>query len=98
MTARQLEIRDNLETAYADVFTPEAVAALEALADLDADRKALMAERIATRAEHAQIQQRLHFRGPASVIPRTNITAQDARLGRFIGSEIPQDLRRQWIQ
>ena len=35
-----LEIRGNLERAYADVFTPEAVAALEALAGLDADRKA----------------------------------------------------------
>ena len=32
MAARKLEIRGNLESAYADVFTPEAVAALEALA------------------------------------------------------------------
>jgi len=34
MTARKLEIRGNLETVYADVYTPEAVAALAALADL----------------------------------------------------------------
>ena len=43
MAARKLEIRGNLENAYADVFTPEVVAALEALAGLDADRKAAMA-------------------------------------------------------
>ena len=40
MSARTLEIRGNLKSAYPDVFTPEAVAALEALAGLDADRKA----------------------------------------------------------
>ena len=42
MAARKLEIRGNLENAYADVYTPQVVAALEALAGLDADRKALM--------------------------------------------------------
>src|SRR5687767_4007027 len=36
MTARKLEIRGNLQTAYADVFTPEALNALEALAGFDA--------------------------------------------------------------
>src|SRR4029079_4738465 len=35
---------------------------------------------------------------PPTVIPRTQITVQDAREGRFTGSEIPGDLRRQWIQ
>src|SRR5262249_3082461 len=50
MAARTLEIRGNLEQAYADVFTPQAMAALEALAALDADRKALMAARIQRRA------------------------------------------------
>jgi hypothetical protein len=34
MAARQLEIRGDLESACADVFTAEAVAALEALAGL----------------------------------------------------------------
>src|SRR5262249_32944696 len=29
---------------------------------------------------------------------RTTITVQDARDGRFIGSKIPHDLKRQWIQ
>src|SRR5262245_25911049 len=98
MAARRLEIRGNLESAYADVFTPEAVAALEALAGLDAERKALMAARIEWRAEQARFRQRPGFLGTHSTIPRTRITVQDARAGRFVGSEIPKDLRRQWIQ
>src|SRR5919205_613810 len=98
MAARRLEIRGNLESAYADVFTPEAVAALEALAGLDADRKALMMARIERRAARARDKQRITFLDPQATIARTNIKVQDARAGAFTGSEIPRDLRRQWIQ
>ena len=48
MAARKLEIRGNLEKAYADVFTPEAVTALKALAGLDADRNRSDVARIFT--------------------------------------------------
>src|SRR5262249_38827845 len=98
MAARKLEIRGNLQSAYADVFTPDAVAALEALADFDADRKALMAARIERRAARARNRQRIAFLDPQATIARTKIKAQDARAGAFIGSEIPRDLQRQWIQ
>jgi malate synthase len=98
MAARKLEIRGNLASDYADVFTPEAVAALEALADLDADRKALMAARIQRRAARARNQQRIEFLDPKTTVGRTTIKIQDARDGAFVGSEIPQDLKRQWIQ
>jgi malate synthase len=98
MTARKLEIRDNLENTYTDVFTPDAVAALEALADLDADRKAVMAARIARRAARARNRQRIAFLDLQAKIARTNIKVHDARAGAFIGSEIPRDLQRQWIQ
>src|SRR6185437_13764746 len=98
MAARKLAIRGNLENAYADVFTPEAVAALEALAGLDADRKAVMAARIERRAARAQNKQRIAFLDSQATIARTTIKVQDARAGRFIGSEIPRDLQRQWIQ
>src|SRR5262245_8834413 len=98
MAGRKLEIRGNLQSAYADVFTPQAVAALEALAGLDADRKAVMASRIERRAARARNKQRLTFLDPQATIARTNIKVQDARDGAFIGSEIPRDLRRQWIQ
>jgi malate synthase len=98
MAARKLEIRGNLEKAYADVLTPEVVAALEALAGLDADRKAVMAARIERRAARARNKQRIAFLDPQATIPRTSIKVQDARAGRFLGSEIPRDLQRQWIQ
>ncbi len=98
MTAGKLEIRANLENAYADVFTPQALAALESLAGLDADRKAVMAARIERRAARARIQQRIAFLDPQAIIARTKIKVQDARAGAFLGAEIPKDLQRQWIQ
>src|SRR6266540_2564021 len=98
MAARKLEIRGNLENAYPDVFTPEAVAALEALAGLDADRKAVMAARIERRAARACNKERITFLDVQATIARTRIKVQDARAGAFLGSEIPRDLQRQWIQ
>src|SRR5438477_12514446 len=98
MAARKLEIRGNLANAYADVFTPEAVAALEALAGLDADRKAVMTARIERRAARARNKQRIAFLDPQAAIVRTKIKVQEARVGAFVGAEIPKDLQRQWIQ
>ena len=50
MGARSFEIRGNLESEYPDVFTPEALDALEVLSKFDADRKALLAARTANPA------------------------------------------------
>ena len=93
-----LQVRANLEREYADVLTAGARAALDALAGLDADRKALMSARIARRADRARHRRRLEFLDPAARIARTGITVQEARDGAFTGSEIPTDLQRQWIQ
>src|ERR671937_261425 len=98
MAARKLEIRGNLESDYADIFTPEAVAALEALAGLDADRKAVMTARIARRAARARNKERITFLDPQANIGRTKIKVADARAGNFVGAPIPKDLQRQWIQ
>src|SRR4026207_121616 len=98
MGSRRLEVRGNLRSEYADVYTPEALDALDALAPLDADRKAIMASRMEWRATRARYKQRIAFLDDHSTIPRTTITVQDARDGRFIGSDIPRDLQRQWIQ
>jgi malate synthase len=94
----RLEIRGNLANDYADVFTAEAVDALEALAPLDEDRKALMTARITRRLDRAGTKQRIAFLDPGKTIGRTGITVAQARAGDFVGSEIPADLRRQWIQ
>src|SRR5215813_3230209 len=98
MGTRSFEIRVNLENEYQDVFTREAVEAIEALAKFDTERKAVLAGRTARRATRFRNKERIKFLDPNATIGRTNIKVQDARDGNFIGSEIPPDLRRQWIQ
>src|SRR3984893_7612583 len=98
MTSRRLEIRGNLQTAYADVLTPQVVTALEELAPLDDDRKRLMSGRMDRRTARARKRHRIEFLEAESFIPGTRIKVQDARDGAFTGSEIPADLQRQWIQ
>jgi malate synthase len=98
MATRSFEIRGNLENEYNEVYTPEALSALEALAKLDAERRQLLAARTARRTARARNKERITFLDPSTTIPRTNIKVPDARDGNFIGSEIPRDLRRQWIQ
>jgi len=95
---RGLEIRAGIDRAYADVFTPEAVAALHALRALDARRVELMQARLDRRRARQQRQARIDFLPADSTIAGTAIAVADARAGRFAGSEIPPDLQRQWIQ
>ena len=97
MPAR-LEVRGNLAHDYQDVLTAEALRVLTALAELDQERKAVMAARLARRAERFRAQQPIRFLDPAQRIPRCDILVQDARDGNFAGSRIPKDLERQWIQ
>jgi malate synthase len=93
-----LEFRKTVKTDYPDVFTPEALRALDALAPLDAKRKALMDARIRRRADRAKQRQPIGFLDPNATIDGTSITVTAARAGNFVGSEIPKDLQRQWIQ
>jgi malate synthase len=93
-----LQIRRNTRTNYPDIFTATALDALHALAPLDDDRKAVMSERIARRQARARDRRRIAFLDPSAEIPRTRIRVEDARKGAFVGSEIPADLQRQWIQ
>ncbi len=93
-----LTIRDDLRSVYADVYTPAALAALEVMARFNRDQKELMATRHERRLQRYRDQEYLRFLNPDACIPRTQIKVQDAREGKFIGSEIPPDLQRQWIQ
>jgi len=96
--SRKLEIRDGLENSYRDVYTPEVMTALAALARFNEDQKTVMANRIERSTERARNKQRIKFLDANDTIPRTNITVQDARDGKFIGPDSPADLQRQWIQ
>ena len=93
-----LEFRNAVLSTYPDVYTPEALRALEALAPLDQHRRELMAARTARRKRRAEKGERITFLDPASLIPGTQITVADARSGNFDGAVIPPDLQRQWIQ
>ncbi len=97
-TGPALQLRRGVKEAYPDVLTPEVVGALAALAGHDAARQRLMRERSARRAARASDGRRIEFLDPRSEIPGTGLTVADARAGRFDGSDIPQDLQRQWIQ
>ncbi|MDO1445656.1 malate synthase [Rhodocytophaga aerolata] len=98
MTNHNLIIRNNLQQTYSDVYTPEVLSALAALAHFNKDIKEAMAARMERRKQRQQNKKRITFLDPESTIPRTSITVKDARVGNFEGSLIPPDLQRQWIQ
>src|ERR1051326_8140473 len=93
-----LQVRGNFAHEYGDVFTREALDALQALAVFDADRRAVMSGRIERRMARFRHKERIRFLDPNATIARTQIKVQDARDGKFDGSDIPKDLQRQWIQ
>jgi malate synthase len=95
---RPFEIRAGLEREYPDIYTPDALAAIAALAPLDSVIKDVMRERIERRARRAQEHERITFLEPVATIGGTDITVGAAREGDFDGSPIPHDLERQWIQ
>ena len=96
--SKQLRIRAGFENRYQDVYTPAALAALAALASFDDDRSQVMTARLERRAGRFRRQERIAFLDPDALIARTNISVRDARAGSFVGSPIPADLQRQWIQ
>ena len=93
-----IQIRDHLDTDYSEVYTPEVLTALNSLAELNVKRLDVMRKRMERRTERGEKQQPLTFPNPEENIGRTEIKVQDARDGKFVGSEIPADLQRQWIQ
>jgi malate synthase len=94
----RLETRGGLRTQYSDVLSPQAMETLDALAGFEPARQELMRARIARRAGRARNRERIFFLDPKAEIAGTRLTVQLARDGAFVGSEIPRDLRRQWIQ
>ena len=86
---KRLVFRTGVLNAYPDVFTPSALQALEVLAPLNEDRREMMNRRIANRLMRQRNRERIGFLDPTQLIPRTTITVQNARDGKFDGSEIP---------
>jgi malate synthase len=95
---RGIQIRDGLQRTYDDVYTPQAITALEALAGYNSEVKAVMTSRIERRARRFRNRENISFLEPDEILARSDISVRDAREGRFAGAEIPEDLKRQWIQ
>jgi malate synthase len=57
-----------------------------------------MAARIERSARRFRDGESITFLDPAGRIARTHLSVRDAREGKFVGAEIPEDLKRQWIQ
>ncbi len=93
-----IEIRAGLREEYRDVYTHDALAAIQALAPLDAEVKRVMRARIERRRNRFDARRRIEFLDSDAAIAGTNIRVRDAREGNFEGSPIPHDLERQWIQ
>jgi malate synthase len=93
-----IQIRNTLQQTYSDIYTPEAVSALTALSVFNAPIKQLMNARLERRKKRQLNKTPIGFPDSTDVIPGTSIKVQDARDGKFEGSEIPADLQRQWIQ
>ena len=93
-----LQIRNNLKERYRDIYTDEVLRALAAISKFNAVIKEVMDARIKRRSARHKNRERIKFPDPQSIIPRTKISVQDARDGKFEGSPIPKDLQRQWIQ
>jgi malate synthase len=94
----ELKFSHHIASSYEDVLTPGATSALHALAPFDRKRQQLMTARLERRAVRARQRKRIAFLDPNDRLPGTALTVRDAREGRFVGSQIPHDLKRQWIQ
>jgi malate synthase len=95
--AYPFQIRANIANEYADVLTKRVLNALAALDGLDSERKSVMRSRTQRRASRTRDRRGIDFLDDM-LIAGTRITVRDARDGAFDGSEIPPDLRRQWVQ
>jgi malate synthase len=98
MNQNTIIIHDNLQESYNDIYTPEALSTLTALAPFNREIKEAMASRIKCREDRNQNKTKITFLDPEDFIPRTGIKVKDARNGNFEGAVIPKDLQRQWIQ
>ena len=81
----RLHFREGIQQLYPDVLMPAAIEALETLAPLNAERRRIMRERSARRSARFREGRRIGFLDPAAVIPRTQISVQQARRGEFEG-------------
>ncbi|MGZ5255959.1 MAG: hypothetical protein ACXWCT_16235, partial [Flavitalea sp.] len=65
LSTENMTIRENLTDLYSDVYTPEALEALNALAHFNTDIKEVMESRMKRRADRYQQKKRIGFPDPS---------------------------------
>lgn len=86
---------------YPDIYTAQTRKVLAALSGFEPRRRELMNLRMERRLKRYRLggaESSPTFRDPEELIGGSGLRVGDAREGNFSGSEIPHDLRRQWIQ
>ena len=68
-----IRIKNELKSAYLDVYTPEVISALASLARFNNTQKMLMTKRIERRIERARKKQSIEFLNAEDYIQGTNI-------------------------
>jgi malate synthase len=94
----QLYILPERLISYQDVYTDEVLMALEALASLNQEQKRLMAKRNDRRAKRIVNKVKPDFLSDNQYIGDELLSVHSIRSGDFECSEIPQALKKQWIQ
>ncbi|WP_420316970.1 malate synthase [Ekhidna sp.] len=94
----QLHIPPDRLIAYRDIYTDDALTALEYLAVFNAQQKELMNLRSDRRKVRIESGDTPHFLPEEKIIGNSSLTVKDARDGNFEGATIPEDLQCQWIQ
>lgn len=94
----QLYIHPERLLAFPDIYTDEVLKALEALAPLNEQQKALMEERNQRRAKRITNREIPNFLSENDRIGPEQLLVSTIRSGNFECSVIPDDLKRQWIQ
>jgi malate synthase len=94
----QLHILPERLLSHPDIYTDEVLKALEALAFLNDQQKALMTKRMSRRAQRIEKKEAPNFLEDIDIIGPEKLKVADIRKGAFECSEIPQDLKRQWVQ
>ena len=93
-----VQIPAHLKEAFKTVITPEAEAALQAIAPLHQKQQELMHKRTKRRAYRIANGHTPNFLAPDTLIGHRKLKVEDIRQGDFCSSIIPQELQKQWIQ
>lgn len=91
-------IHESLKEKYSDIFPKAVLGAIDHLLPLNDEIHKIIQDRDQNRLRRQKEREYIDFLAEEEVIPYANLKVKDIRKGNFVGSSIPVDLQRQWIQ